>query len=241
MLDIKCVVVGDVSVGKTCFFVFSSMLDIKCVVVGDVSVGKTCMLMSYTTYTFPTEYIPTVFENHQVTVEVDGTDISLSIYDTAGQERYDMLRPLSYDLADVFLICFAVNSETSLVNVSKKWAPELKHYAPDVPFLLIGTKCDMRNEVKDMVSAPSAEQKSEMEYEAEGIVTPTEADQKPEPEDVVSASSAKQIAEKVGAAAYFECSAYKQESLQQIFDQAIRIARRAANSKPKRRRRCDIL
>ncbi|CAG8622976.1 4277_t:CDS:2, partial [Scutellospora calospora] len=65
-------------------------------------------------------YVPTVFENYVADVEVDGRHVELALWDTAGQEDYDRLRPLSYPDSHVILICFAVDSPDSLDNVQEK-------------------------------------------------------------------------------------------------------------------------
>ncbi|XP_012869435.1 PREDICTED: rho-related GTP-binding protein RhoJ isoform X3 [Dipodomys ordii] len=113
---------------------------LKCVVVGDGAVGKTCLLMSYANDAFPEEYVPTVFDHYAVTVTVGGKQHLLGLYDTAGQEDYNQLRPLSYPNTDVFLICFSVVNPASYHNVQEEWVPELKDCMPHVPYILIGTQ-----------------------------------------------------------------------------------------------------
>ncbi|XP_024297444.1 cell division control protein 42 homolog isoform X2 [Oncorhynchus tshawytscha] len=122
------------------------MQTIKCVVVGDGAVGKTCLLISYTTNKFPSEYVPTVFDNYAVTVMIGGEPYTLGLFDTAGQEDYDRLRPLSYPQTDVFLVCFSVVSPSSFENVREKWVPEISHHCPRTPFLLVGTQMDLRDD-----------------------------------------------------------------------------------------------
>lgn len=119
---------------------------IKCVVVGDGSVGKTCMLVSYTSDKFPTEYVPTIFENYTANVKVDHQNINLSLWDTAGQEDYSELRCLSYPQADVFIIVFSVTEKSTLENALEKWLPELDIKNQGAPKIIVGNKIDLRND-----------------------------------------------------------------------------------------------
>lgn len=118
----------------------------KLVIVGNGGCGKTSLLTVFSKGTFPEEYIPTVFENDVKDVTVDDETIELAVWDTAGQENYARLRPLSYRAADVVLIAFALNDLASLQNVPSLWLPEVQEFCPRVPILLVGTKSDLRDD-----------------------------------------------------------------------------------------------
>lgn len=140
-------------------------VDLKLVAVGDGAVGKTSLLMVYAKNTFPGDYAPTVFDNFTVDTTMDGREVKLSLWDTAGtcvyallacgmvrranrrcllrcagQEDYARLRPLCYPQTDVFLVCFSTIDLASFENVKTSWAPELQHHADHVPIVLVGTK-----------------------------------------------------------------------------------------------------
>ncbi|KAF2678124.1 cell division control protein [Lentithecium fluviatile CBS 122367] len=170
---------------------------IKCVVVGDGAVGKTCLLISYTTNKFPSEYVPTVFDNYAVTVMIGDEPYTLGLFDTAGQEDYDRLRPLSYPQTDVFLVCFSVTSPASFENVREKWFPEVHHHCPGVPCLIVGTQVDLREDA------------SVKEKLAKQRMSP------------VRREDGERMAKDLGAVKYVECSALTQYKLKDVFDEAI--------------------
>eukprot|EP01084_Bolivina_argentea_P151544 264501_1 len=116
---------------------------IKMVMVGDVSVGKTCLGISYTTNAYPSEYIPTVFDNYSKNVMVDGKPIHLDLWDTRSTGDFDRLRPLEHPDTDVFVICYAVNDIDSFNHIESKWLPEIKKYHDGVPWIVFGCKTDL--------------------------------------------------------------------------------------------------
>ncbi|KAF2894208.1 hypothetical protein ILUMI_11962 [Ignelater luminosus] len=122
------------------------MQTVKCVVVGDSAVGKTCLLMRYTTNEFLREYVPTltVLDKYSKNVELRGISINLGLCDTAGQEDCDTVHPVSYPQADVFVICFSLVNPESFENVRTKWYPEIMQHYPNIPIILVGTKVDLR-------------------------------------------------------------------------------------------------
>jgi len=102
---------------------------VQCVLVGDGATGKTNLLISYTK-----AKPPTVIENYCVNVMLAGELHILGLFDTAGQEDYDQLRPLSYPSTDVFLVCFSIVNPASFENTKEKWVPEITHHKACTPF-----------------------------------------------------------------------------------------------------------
>ena len=87
-----------------------------------------------------------VFDNYAVTVLIAGTEYTINLFDTAGQEDYDRLRLIAYPQTDVFLVCFSVVNPDSFDNVKAKWVPEIARECKEAPFLLVGTQVDLRND-----------------------------------------------------------------------------------------------
>ncbi|XP_068561545.1 rho-related GTP-binding protein RhoH [Cebidichthys violaceus] len=119
-------------------------MSVKCVLVGDSAVGKTALLVRFTSETFPETYKPTVFENTGVEVYMDGVQISLGLWDTAGNDNFRQIRPRSYQQADVVLLCYSVANPNSLASVKHKWIAEVRENLPKVPVLVVATQTDLR-------------------------------------------------------------------------------------------------
>lgn len=186
----------------------------KLIVVGDGACGKTCLLIVFSQDEFPTEYLPTVFENYVADIEVDGKQVELLLYDTAGQEDYDHLRKVFYPETDVILMCFTIDKPENLENVSLKWAPEVKKLCPNVPIVLVGNKKDLRDDPDTI---------QELAKHRREPVKPEEG---------------QAMAKKIGAICYLECSAKTKEGVREVFNTATRATLKV---KKKGRIKCILL
>ncbi|KAM4709302.1 rho-related GTP-binding protein RhoH isoform 1-T2 [Discoglossus pictus] len=120
------------------------MNSIKCVLVGDSAVGKTSLLVRFTSEAFPDIYRPTVYENTGVEVFMDGIQISLGLWDTSGNDAFKSIRPISFQHADIVLLCFSVANHASFLNVRNKWISEVRQHLPHIPVLVVATQTDQR-------------------------------------------------------------------------------------------------
>ena len=116
----------------------------------------------------------------------------------------------------MFLICFSIDSPDSFEHVKSKWWPEVQHHCAEAAIMLVGTKSDLR-----------ASEHAASQLAAQGL-------------SMVSREAALERAKEIGAVAYMECSAFTQEGLKNLFDEAIRAAIRKQAPKHTQRK-CTIL
>jgi len=191
----------------------------KIVIIGDGAVGKTSLLYVYAKGVFPTDYVPTVFDNYYTNVKIDGLPIKVGLWDTAGQEDFEQLRPLSYPDTDVFCLCFSIVNRGSFENIPTKWKKELKRHGPKVPVILVGTQSDLLDD-HDLLEHLKSKNRSHVTRE-EGL----------------------SMAKKINARKYVSCSAKEKINVEGVFKSAIRTAlfKSTDDKRVEEKSRCIIL
>nr|XP_039269694.1 cdc42 homolog [Styela clava] len=188
------------------------MQKIKCVAVGDGGVGKTCLFWTYAMKEFP-QSIPTI-QDHALCISRDNSIYNLGLFDAAG-ETEDKLRPLMYPGTDVALVCFSVVSPQSFESAKSKWIPEILQHCPDAPFILVGTKSDLRDDIATLEKLSSVNE------------TP------------VTVEQGQDTAQTLGAADYVECSAQTLLGVEDTINHAVDAVLLNFSAKSKRTK-CSI-
>ena len=121
----------------------------KIIVIGDMSSGKTNLISAYAQDRFSENYTPTILHCYQTDSRICGELIELVVIEISGRDDFEPLRRRAYHKVDAAMICYSVDNASSFHRISDFWVPELRKYAPKVPFVLVGTKRDMRDHARD--------------------------------------------------------------------------------------------
>ncbi|XP_031965754.1 rho-related BTB domain-containing protein 2-like [Corvus moneduloides] len=193
---------------------------IKCVVVGDNAVGKTRLICAracnatLSQYRLLATHVPTVWaiDQYRVCQEVlersrdvvDEVSVSLRLWDTFGDHHKD--RRFAYGRSDVVVLCFSLANPNSLRHVKTMWYPEIKHFCPRTPIVLVGCQLDLRYADLDAVNRARRP-----------LAKPIK------PSDILPPERGHEVAQELGVP-YYETSVVAQFGVKDVFDNAIRAA-----------------
>ncbi|KAK6186195.1 hypothetical protein SNE40_008281 [Patella caerulea] len=195
---------------------------VKCVIVGDSGVGKTCLIRAlacnarFNLQELVKTHVATVwaidhYHNDEEVMErswcdVDGVRVSLRLWDTFGY--HDKQREFSYKGADVIVVCFSTVRPASLKNVRSVWYPEIRRVCPTTPILLVGTRTDLRYLYND---------EKYLQTQKGLLYVPIEE------KDIITPEVGRDIAKEIGAP-YYETSVLSHHGIEDVFINAARAA-----------------
>lgn len=197
---------------------------VKCVVVGDTAVGKTRLICAracnkqVSLSQLLSTHVPTVWAIDQYRMckdvlerscdVVDGVNVSIRLWDTFGDHEKN--RRFAYGKSDVVLLCFSLTNRVSLAHCKAMWYPEIRHYCPHTPILLVGCKNDLRYMYRDDTYLSFFRDRSP-------FVRPVRKS------DLIMPDEARAIAKELGMY-YYETSVLTYYGVNEVFENAIRAA-----------------
>jgi small GTP-binding protein len=135
----------------------TSSYKLKVLLCGPAGVGKTSLIMRFIKSKFQTDYKLTVgVDILTKDVELANDNIcTLSIWDIGGQERFSFIRSTFYKGAAGALLVFDLSRAATWDEI-KNWRAEVKQFAGDIPFVLIGNKLDLLADVGEVIDRDEA-------------------------------------------------------------------------------------
>lgn len=125
----------------------------KIVVVGEHATGKTSLIRAFVEQKFNADYRPTIGTDIYIKkLDLDGVEVTLTIFDIAGQERWANMRSLYYKGAAGALVVGDLTRAITFEQITKFWVPDMeKQMGRKVPFVLIANKTDLPREASKEV------------------------------------------------------------------------------------------
>jgi Ras-related protein Rab-8A len=121
-------------------------IDIKIITLGDSHVGKSCLIVKYIENRFSISYASTIgFDlKHKQIILKDGNKARLTLFDTAGQERFRSLAKNYIRKANGILLVYDISDKLTFISLGK-WMENIKEELGDkLPIILVGNKTDLK-------------------------------------------------------------------------------------------------
>ena len=205
----------------------------KIIVIGDMSCGKSNLISAYSRDRFTSNYTPTILNCNLTDARIHNESIELVVIEISGRDDFEPLRRRAYRKMDAAVICYAVDDVLCFERICKFWVPELRKYAPNVPFVLVGTKRDVKDSARDRLEESLRSAEGELDGDS-NMCARLQAEVRFN-ERFVSKDRGKRMAESVGADSFMECSSLYRDRTRDVFETVTMVALR----KSRRRRRGD--
>ncbi|KAJ5076589.1 rho-related gtp-binding protein rhog [Anaeramoeba ignava] len=159
--------------------------------IGNFYVGKTSLLITYNEGKFPEKNNELFYIDFSKKFQIKNREIEIEFEDSILPESYQegVIEKYKINKANVISICFAIDNDHSFEDIETEWIPKIEENSSNPKIILIGTKIDLRNKLK--------EENQKLITKEEGI----------------------ELAKKINAIKYFECSSLNQKGIETIFNE----------------------
>ena len=124
-----------------------SSLPIKCVLLGETAVGKTCLINRFVNNTFQEDFVPTMvgcYSSKDIFYDKANKKIKYEIWDTAGQEKYRSINKIFYQDTSIAILVFDITRKDTFEALKNYWYLELRDNSPkDIIIAIAANKCDL--------------------------------------------------------------------------------------------------
>ena len=122
-------------------------LPIKCVLLGETAVGKTCLINRFVNNTFQEDFVPTMvgcYSSKDIFYDKANKKIKYEIWDTAGQEKYRSINKIFYQDTSIAILVFDITRKDTFEALKNYWYLELRDNSPkDIIIAIAANKCDL--------------------------------------------------------------------------------------------------
>ena len=205
----------------------------KVVVVGDMCTGKSGLISAYCKDRFSDMYIPTILRSCLTDADICGEKIELVVIEVSGRDDYAKLRRCAYRRTDAIILCYSSDNVASLDKIKSHWLPEIQTFSSNVPYILVGTKKDIREEMLDQLEQMMDEERTKRLHGTGNNIKSLKG-------RLVSTEDGYEMAESIGAYSFHECSARYRDGTRVIFETVAKVALKKSRRKRKVQRTGDI-